>query len=61
MNTTGNVTYYVEGKPIKKTWSNLEELSLILKEPLDDFTRQNLQDKYNQVSQEIERHEITHE
>jgi len=55
MNTTGNVTYYVEGKAINRTWSNLEELGLILKEPLDDFSRQNLQNKYDQVLLEIKK------
>ena len=56
MNPAGSGTYQQGGNSYRYSFSNIDELRQVLNLPLDDFSRSNLQERYNDALQEIQRY-----
>jgi len=56
MNPQGSGTYQRGGNIYRYTFSNIDELRQVLNLPLDDFSRTNLQERYDNALQEIQRY-----
>jgi hypothetical protein len=56
LNPTGSGTYQRGGNSYRYTFSNIDELRQVLNLPLDDFSRTNLQERYDNALREIQQY-----